>query len=86
MGTVTPESVDPHLAHSSGTESRPGAPSTGRLAPQPGPPDNMRSRNASFVIADAPNYFPWKPKIRRSKLISSPLPFLSPRDSVHSLH
>lgn len=25
--------------------------------------DNMLSRNASFVIADAQNYFPWKPKI-----------------------
>lgn len=37
--------------------------------------DNMLSRNASFVIADVQNYFPWKPKIWRSKLISSPLPF-----------
>ncbi len=25
--------------------------------------DNMLSRNASFVIADVQNYFPWKPKI-----------------------
>lgn len=27
------------------------------------PPVNMLSRNASFVIADVQNYFPWKPKI-----------------------
>lgn len=43
------------------------------------PPDNRRSRNASFVIADVGNYFPWKPKIRGGKLISSPPVPKSPR-------